>query len=244
MLGLIACSVLNSGHSNAAGNDLKQKVQSYSVGLGGTRLIYPENSGGVFMQVNNPNEYPMLVQSLVLEENKSTPASFIVTPPVFRLDGKQQSRVRVIMSGSSEQNDRESLKWLCVTGIPPELGDEWIDDAEKKAVKEAELQIKVRVSRCIKLLVRPGDLQQKPAFVKESIAWARHGDKIQASNKTPFFMSFGTLKAGKNEIANPDYIPPFGTKDFTIPAGSSGELSWTLITDEGSSSGPFSVMLP
>lgn len=41
----------------------------------------------------------MLVQSEVLAENQKDPAPFVVTPPLFRLDALQSSRLRIVRTG-------------------------------------------------------------------------------------------------------------------------------------------------
>lgn len=223
-------------------NKIKPKVQSYSVGLGSTRLVYDVPSDGTFISVNNPNDFPVLVQSKVFEEDKVTPASFVVTPPLFRLDSKQQNRIRIIMTEKPTAADKEILKWLCVTGIPPEGNDEWSKETDANMPKEAELQIKVRLSRCIKLIIRPQNLG-KPEFNENSLTWLRTGNKLKVTNPGPYIMSPGTLKVGQHEISDIDYVPARGSREFSIPDSASGAVQWTLITDEGSSAGPFSTPL-
>ncbi|NPE97657.1 Dr fimbrial biogenesis chaperone DraB, partial [Escherichia coli] len=68
-------------------------------------------------------DYPMLVQSEVLSEDQKSPAPFVVTPPLFRLDGQQSSRLRIVRTGGEFPSDRESLQWICVKGIPPKEDD-------------------------------------------------------------------------------------------------------------------------
>ncbi|EDY1997700.1 fimbria/pilus periplasmic chaperone [Salmonella enterica subsp. diarizonae] len=44
-----------------------------------------------------------------------------VTPPIFRLNQDEQTRIRVILTNKSEiPKDREKMFWLCVKAIPPE----------------------------------------------------------------------------------------------------------------------------
>ncbi|EPL4527120.1 fimbria/pilus periplasmic chaperone, partial [Enterobacter asburiae] len=116
---------------NASGDTrLEQKTTTYSVGLSATRLVYTTGSPGISVTINNPDDFPVPAQSEITAADDKGRAPFSVTPPLFRLDGKQQSRVRVIMTGEPAATDRESLNWLCVTAIPPEKGDAWDNRAD------------------------------------------------------------------------------------------------------------------
>lgn len=116
--------------ATAAENSTKveQHTRTYSVGLGKTRIIYSPSTSGSVISVSNSNEFPVLVQSSVKSVNeKDGEAPFVVTPPLFRLDPKQQSRLRVVMTQDVKVKDKESLYWLCAMGIPPEQGDAWAE---------------------------------------------------------------------------------------------------------------------
>ena len=51
----------------------------------------------------------------------SAKAPFIILPPVARVDGGQSQALRIMYSGAPLAADRESLYWLNVLDIPPEL---------------------------------------------------------------------------------------------------------------------------
>ncbi|ELQ0398904.1 molecular chaperone, partial [Salmonella enterica] len=51
------------------------------VSLGATRVIYPSDSKGVTLSVDNKAGYPFLIKSVVLDESTKKAAPFIVTPP-------------------------------------------------------------------------------------------------------------------------------------------------------------------
>ena len=214
--------------------NVEQKTQSWGVNLGTTRVIYHPESSGAIISVSNPNNYPVLVQGSVSAEHKSAvKAPFIITPPLFRLNAAQQSQVRVVMTDDIAPKDRESLYWLCETGIPPELGDAWAEGRQPQKRNTAMLDVKVRLSQCIKLLVRPDSLTSTPGDVAEKIVWSKAGDKIVANNPTPFYMNLGALFVGGAEIKLPEYIPPMGTQSYTIPKGAYGDVSWQIINDLG-----------
>lgn len=241
-IALVTAALSGSVMAKETATKINQKVESYSVGLGATRVIYNPASSGAVLSVNNPNDYPMLVQSKVFAEDKKSAAPFVITPPLFRLEGHQQSRIRIVQTGGEVIGDRERLQWLCVTGIPPEDGDAW---AKGKAPtpKEATLDIKIKMARCIKLLVRPPSVKGDPLDGVGAVTWKRQGGKLMASNPTPFYLNLKTLSVGGKEIKQPDYIPPFGAHTFTLPKGASGTVQWTLITDQGGDSRPYTAAL-
>ncbi|UDJ83688.1 fimbria/pilus periplasmic chaperone [Kosakonia oryzae] len=154
------------------------------VRLGASRLIYDPDSNGATLTVTNPHNYPILIQSQVLTENKKDKAPFIVTPPLMRLDGQQSSRLRIVRTGGTFRNDRETLQWLCVKGIPSKAGDQWAKKGEKKGSVSRNLQLSI--NNCIKLLVRPGGLKKYPDDSDSRLKWQRKGNTLVAINDSPF----------------------------------------------------------
>lgn len=71
-------------------------------------MVYYHGSLGENVAVKNNQAYPMLVQSMVFDEDKKSPAPFITTPPLFRLDGSQTSRIRIVRTGGEFPQDREN----------------------------------------------------------------------------------------------------------------------------------------
>ena len=217
-------------------------TKAFSVKLGATRVIYTPDSAGATLAVMNVQDYPMLVQSSVLAEDQKTAAPFVVTPPLFRLDGLQQNRVRVVRTGGTFAEDRETLYWLCVTGIPPKADDVWGKDA-KPAPQEATIEVQVRVSNCAKLFVRPSSLKGDPVERASSIVWSREGNQLKAANPTPFYMNLKDVSVGGKGVNNIGYLPPMGAKTFVLPAGATGQVQWHVVTDHGGDSREFQAAL-
>ncbi|TQS58375.1 molecular chaperone, partial [Salmonella enterica subsp. enterica serovar Typhimurium] len=92
---------------------------SDGVGTGATRVVYPSGSKHVTLSVNNTADHPFLVESVVLDESMQQEAPFIITPPLFRLDGGQRNTLRIMRTGGHFPADRESINWICVKPIPP-----------------------------------------------------------------------------------------------------------------------------
>ena len=222
----------------------------FSVKVGETRAIYPLSSvKGISLSMVNPQDYPILVQTQIKDEDKHSSAPFVVTPPLFRLDAGMQGRVRVIRTGGNFPQDRESLQWLCLSGIPPKEGDMWDNGRHdnKKETQDVNLDVRLSISTCMKLLVRPDQLKQKPEDVAGELIWQRNGKQLQVNNPTPFYISFKSIHLGGKDInlssaGENTYVAPFGERSYALPmdmVGSPVELNWQIINDSGGESQVF-----
>lgn len=244
---LLALMLVAASQESAA-TDKAQKIetkeQPFTLKLGASRVIYSPESGVATLTAMNVQDYPMLVKSEVFGEDKKTNAPFIVTPPLFRLDGHQQSRLRIVGTGGDFAKDRETLHWLCVTGIPPKGDDEWAKK-EGQAVKptHATINVQLSVSSCIKLLVRPSSVKGSPMDFASSLVWQRLGDKVKVTNPTPFYMNLQSASVGGKKIDGLEYIPPQGERMFALPQGAVGTVEWRIVTDFGGESRPYTSTL-
>lgn len=198
------------------------QVIAGGVTIGGTRLIYDGSKKDAVLNVTNTDNSPYLIQSWVEPQEASTlKAPFIITPPLFRLDGNEQNLLRVVRTGGSLPEDRESLYWLNVKAIPSSGKNENVNT----------LQIAVR-SR-IKLIYRPQGLNGVPEDVTGKLSWSRSASKLTVTNPTPFVMNFQSVKVGTHDISDATLVMPQSQSTFTVPNGVSGKISWRLISDYG-----------
>ncbi|EPD9983288.1 TPA: fimbria/pilus periplasmic chaperone [Escherichia coli] len=211
-------------------------AQFFGVDLGLSRIIYVPGSSGENIAVKNNQIYPMLVQSQMFDEDTKSKAPFITTPPLFRLDGKQTSRIRIIQTGGDFPEDREKLQWLCVKGIPPRDEDKW---AEGQAQKRSSLHVQFSVNNCIKVFVRPDAVKGRPEDVADKVTWTKKGSVLEATNPTPFYINIKELIVGGRTVKSLKYISPFGKQSFDIPASVIGDIQWKIITDFGGESKPY-----
>lgn len=202
-----------------------------------TRVVYPERASGAQLSVSNPQGYPVLVQSSVTGQDRKSPAPFLVTPPLFRLEAGQQSRLRVIRTGGSLPGDRESLFWLCVKAVPPS-GDDRDGGADK-----VSLSVNMAISTCDKLLYRPAGLKGDPEEGAGLLRWTRKGATLRVSNPTPFYMNLKTVSVDGKPASGLTYVPPQGSASMTLPPGTGGVVSWTVINDQGGESRRFRMNL-
>ncbi|WP_025123592.1 MULTISPECIES: molecular chaperone [unclassified Serratia (in: enterobacteria)] len=191
--------------------------------IGGTRLIYDGGKKESSLSVSNPDKVPYLIQSWVeTTGGGAEKAPFMITPPLFRLDGGQENVLRVVRAGGNLPSDKESLYWMNIKSIP----------SAAKESNQNTLQIAVKTR--IKLIYRPQGLKGVPEELAEKLSWHRSGNTLQVSNPTPFYMNFQEIKVAGKEVKEVTYVAPMSSASFALPAGvSSGSVSWKIISDYG-----------
>jgi P pilus assembly chaperone PapD len=177
--------ILFSFSSHLVAEEINANSKSFVLKLGLTRIIYDPESNGKTLLVSNPQDYPILVQSQVLAEDNASKAPFLVTPPLFRLEGGQQSKIRIIHTNGSFSNDKETLYWTCVKGIPPKVEDNNV----KKLPEKAEVNIMISINNCIKLIVRPSGVKGMVTDVADKLVWTVQNGTLRGDNPTPFYMN-------------------------------------------------------
>ncbi|WBM72469.1 molecular chaperone [Buttiauxella sp. WJP83] len=191
--------------------------------IGGTRMIYDGGKKESSLSVNNPDKQPFLIQSWVeAASGGAEKAPFMVTPPLFRLDGEQNNVLRVVQVGGAMPMDKESLYWMNIKAIP----------AADKNSGQNTLQIAVKTR--IKLIYRPQGLKGVPEEQTDKLTWHRLGKTVQVTNPTPFYMNFMEVKVGGKALSDVTYVAPGSTASFDIPAGvSANRVTWKIISDYG-----------
>ncbi|MUM52816.1 fimbria/pilus periplasmic chaperone [Klebsiella variicola] len=197
-------------------------AENGGVTVGGTRLIYDGGKKEASLSVTNSDDNPYLIQSWVEAQTEGgEKAPFIITPPLFRLEGHQQNVLRIVRSGGSLPENRESLYWMNIKSIPA--------TTKKEGVNTLQIAVKTR----IKLIYRPKGLVEGPESVTEKLTWHQSGGKLTVTNPTPFIMNFQQVKVGGHEIPDVTYVMPMSQASFTVPNDVTGKVSWRLITDYG-----------
>ncbi|HHU4047295.1 TPA: fimbrial biogenesis chaperone [Enterobacter cloacae] len=210
-------------------------AQAYAgVVIGGTRLIYDgARKEATISVINAEKNSPYLIQGWVenVRPSDTSKPAFIVTPPLFRLDAGKENMLRVLRTGGNLPSDRESLYWLSIKAIP----------ATKKT---DENQLLISVKSRLKLIYRPADIQGDPDQAWKKVNFTRKGNMLIASNPTPFYISFHTVKAGNQEVDLNDSatLAPMSSLSWKLPSGASEPVKWKVINDYGGITEEFSRM--
>lgn len=222
--------------SSSAFSDSNIKNEEYSfssIGLNATRLI--DKGKPLSLLISNPNNYPFLIESSVLKDDTVTPASFIITPPLFRLDANQKSDIKINRINNDYPNDRESLSWLCAAGIPPENDSAWSSSKTQKS-NSAGMQVQVKIKRCIKIFTRPDGLKSSSEEAMAGLIWSQNAGSLQVKNMSPFYVTLASVEVNnkKVNISENNLIDPYGSMSYSN--NNTGLVNWSAYTDIGGES--------
>ncbi len=195
-----------------------------SVVIAGTRVIYNAQEREVTVKLTNEGKSPALTQVwLDKGDPKAAPSSinvpFTVTPPVTRIDPSKGQTLRILYTGEPLPQDKESVFWLNVLEIPPKPG------AEDADVNKLQLAFRSRIKLFFRPKGLPGNAQEAPAQVRWRLVQAGKQFKLEASNPTPYHVSFASFEVtggGKTaKFDDGDMVGPGETRQFTL----SGDVS-------------------
>lgn len=198
-------------------------IANAAVALGATRVIYLANQKQVLLPVtNNDPASVYLIQSWIENAGDQKDTQFVITPPLFSMQGKKENTLRIINATNHQlPGDRESLFWVNVKAIPA---------MEKDQKNENTLQLAI-ISR-IKMFYRPTHLAMAPEEAPAMLRFRRSGSKLTLINPTPYFITVTNMKAGNSNLPN-TMVPPKGEVSVDIPHAVTGDISFQTINDYG-----------
>ena len=187
-----------------------------------TRVIYNESRREVSFKVSNVSkDMPAFVQMWLDDGNAAaTPEEavtpFNLTPPIARLRADTGQVVRLAYTGEPLPQDRESLFYFNMLELP------------QKSNVENKLTFAVRTR--IKVFFRPKAVRADPASVMNQVVWQVVQQNNQwvaeATNPTPFHMSFFSVSPGQNGNYEPGVdggmVAPKGK--FSVVLGEVGKI--------------------
>lgn len=196
-------------------------IANAAVALGATRVIYPANQKQVLLPVtNNDPASVYLIQSWIENAGDQKDTQFVITPPLFSMQGKKENTLRIINATNHQlPGDRESLFWVNVKAIPA---------MEKDQKNENTLQLAI-ISR-IKMFYRPTHLAMAPEEAPAMLRFRRSGSKLTLINPTPYFITVTNMKAGNSNLPN-TMVPPKGEVSVDIPHAVTGDISFQTINE-------------
>lgn len=220
--------------------------------VGGTRVVFPAQDNEVTVRLTNRGERPALVEAWIDDGDiQSTPdkanVPFLITPPLFRMEGNKDQSLRIIGTAAQLPRDRESLFWLNVLEVPPK-------PAGADAANANILQFAVR-SR-IKLFYRPanlpGDALKAPAQVTWKAVSDGQGYSLEVHNPSPFYLTFSKVEftvGGTHYSAEPGMVAPMGSqrlvvKDLKQAPATGTSVAFDAINDFGASVGFSGAIAP
>ena len=144
--------------------------------------------------------------------------------------------MRVVRSGKKLPDDRESMFWLNIKGIP---ATEYVPD--KNVVQFA-------INSKIKLIYRPAALKgNTPESYAEKLQWGKAGDSVTGKNNSPLYMNFSQVSLNGKNISGAWFAAPFSTLKIpvqsTLSATGKKEITWSVINDYGMSGKKYTAII-
>ncbi|MDQ9157512.1 fimbrial chaperone [Citrobacter portucalensis] len=207
--------------------------------ISGTRIVYPQSSKDVIVNLDNRGNKPLLVQTWLDDGRdgvnpQELKLPFVITPPVSRIDPQKGQSLRITYMGSALPQDRESLFWFNVLEIPP-----------KSKAKEGESlnQLQLAFRTRIKLFFRPDGLKGTPGDAATNLKWSqkKEGNTLSlfAQNDSPYNVSVSNVKlkmGGKEYTVDSKSVLPFSGVSMSVKGLSnniSGTVIYNTINDNG-----------
>ncbi|EBZ6326656.1 fimbrial chaperone protein StdC [Salmonella enterica subsp. enterica serovar Gaminara] len=178
-----------------------------AVSLDRTRIILDGKDKSVSVTLSNDDRHaPNLAQSWVTDADGNKTSALLVLPPLQRIDAGQKSQVRITQVRSLTDRlpqDRETLFWFNVRGIPPKP-----DEAN---VLQLAMQSR------LKLFYRPASIMKKDSSDRPErrLVAEREGEHLTLKNPTPYYITvvwLGTQSSQRlSGFRDAVMVPPFGS---------------------------------
>ncbi len=211
------------------------------ISLGATRVIFPSNAKSASLSVNNSSSHSVwLLRSWVSQyrDNDKAAVPFIITPPLYRLDGDSSIQLRVNATGTGRlAQDRESVFMVNVMAIPPESGN---------SNTGAGGSIRFAVNNRIKLFYRPESLneQQQVQDAYSTLSVVKGAGFITVKNPSPYYITLGHVFINGKEFRDDknDFMLSPLNGEINIPENDkSGRFTYQVINDFGGMSPEITV---
>jgi len=196
------------------------------------RLIFPAAERAISLTVINHGNSPYLVQAGVSgDTERKSSAPFMVTPPIFRLEGGARNVMRLVRVGGDLPSDRESVFWFYANTIPSQSAPQAGEAVRDKV--GASLSISMRT--LLKVFWRPSGLKVTPEQAPSLMQFSQADGGVLVKNPTPYYQSFARLVFDGREQdldRGPSMVAPFS--DLRIPAkGAVHNVTWSVMNDYG-----------
>lgn len=197
-----------------------------SVVISGTRVIYPSDAKEVSVKISNGGSSAVLLQSWIDNGDSDAKPSaikvpFVLTPPMNRVEPSKGQTLRISYAGGTLPLDKESVFWLNVLEVPAK-------SQAKSDVNRLQMAFRSR----IKLFFRPAGLQGNANDAAKALTWSSQGNRLQASNPTPYYASLVNLSVNGKRL---DYamVAPRSTMTLNLPGNSGNKVIGGFVNDYG-----------
>ena len=209
-----------------------QALAAGGVSFSRNRMIFPSSERSISITVNNTSDNTYLVQAGVSGAvDKKTPAPFMVTPPLFRLEKNDNNVMRILRAGGDLPQDREQVFYFSASTIPSQA----MPDKTPGKAGATGAQVSISMKTILKLFWRPEGLGISPAKALMALRFVSVPGGVVVKNPTPYYQSFAALSFdGKMQDIDqqPSMVSPFSELRFGASV-SVRQVSWSVMNDYG-----------
>ncbi|WP_417878276.1 molecular chaperone [Vibrio sp.] len=200
---------------------------SGGISLGQTRVIFSSADKAQTLTISNSGKQAYLIQTRVQKElNDAASAPFIVTPPLFSLQGNSRQMLRLLPQSTSLPVDRESLFYVSVSAIPAQPGPVTLTD-----------RLSVGVRFVIKLFYRPQGLPADSAAC--FLMFRREPHVVRVVNPSGYYQTIGMLTFDQRPWESgqeTSMVPPHSSISLPVERAVN-RVDWQTLNDYGGLSG-------
>ncbi|EGG6885760.1 fimbria/pilus periplasmic chaperone [Salmonella enterica] len=171
-----------------------------------TRIIMNSSEKSIAITLNNDSKHtPFLAQSWVTDADGVKTNALLALPPLQRIDSGQKGQVRITQVRALTARlpqDRETLFWFNVRGIPPK--------ADGDAVLQLTMQSRLKLFYRPVAIVRGFSDQPEKKLTAE-----REAGRLTLKNPTPYYITVAWLGADRSHplsgFSQSVMVPPFAS---------------------------------
>lgn len=200
-----------------------------AVNINTTRVIFNHGETQRSVMLVNDGDYPVVVQSWVDDGSpekgpSQARAPFVVLPPVLKIRPGEQRELRIMTTGKGLDDDRESLFWLNVYQIPPEM-----------KTPQAGEKVRLALRNQLKVLWRPKNIGVLTEKTINLLSFRYEGGAIYAVNDSSWNITLANVTFGDYSTTGIVVSPHSRRVIFkmTTPEMRNNKINFTVINDEG-----------
>jgi fimbrial chaperone protein len=189
------------------------------VSLSPTRVIvFDEKVSSI--KFNNNTTKELLLRAWISEYDKNERnKSFVITPPLYRIDKNGSMQFRIENIDNHLPQDRESVFHINILAIPP----------------KGDGNMQVAINSRVKLFYRPALIAKDYDAEKlgASLVVNKKGNVIRIINNTPFNITLDHVKVDDKPITTVNDFMVKANSTLNIPVKYASKISYTTINDYG-----------
>lgn len=189
--------------------------------LSQTRVVFPGDKDSVSLNVRNSSAEDIWLLRGWVEDIKGVRENdtFIVTPPLYRLDPNNNIQLRInALDIKSLPITKESVYYLNIMAIPPQAQDDF--------VTKKNSAISFSVNNRIKMFYRPKSIDDRRSVIQAygKITARQKGREVVLFNPSPYYITLDGLHINKSDVQGK-------SKDYMISPGGSLSVNYSAVAE-------------